>query len=244
MIKRFTGTRRAPVVLVGGSSSLVMCRRMIEYARANVSAGKEKPHVVCLPTASGDNPEITAEVSGYLDRLPCTYDMILAATAPAEPDETARRMEAADVVYVPGGSEQRIIDVWAKCGADEALFRIARRGSALIVGSSAGAMAWAHACPFVTEEGQIKVFAGYGLVPVWYTPHYQMEEYKGFDAALAAQSDPPLGFASGDDAGILCTPDGRYFTFFGSEGNSVWRFTRTGGGWTRDEFPEGADVPL
>ena len=136
------------------------------------------------------------------------------------------------------------MEVWAEYGADEAVFDAARRGDVLLAGSSAGAMAFSHACPFVTPEGEVKVFSGYGLVPVWYGPHYQMAEYKGFERGLAAQTEPPLGFASGDDAGLLCAPDGRFFTFFGSEGNSVWRFVRKDGGWACREFPEGGDLEI
>jgi len=228
-----------PIILVGGSSSFEMARKCLHCAEDHLDLRGEVPHAAVVTTASDDNPDIIAEISGYLDDLPCTYDIILTVRETPSADELCERLERADVIYVPGGSEERIRRVWSENGADRALFDIAERGNVLLVGSSAGAMAFSHACPFVTPDGGTEIFRGWGLVPVWYTPHYQMEEYRlGFDGGLAAQSDPPLAFASGDDAGVLRTPDGRFFTFFGGEGNPVWKYVFEDGEWRGTEFPQ------
>ena len=224
----------SPILLVGGSSSLGMTRKMCGIAREHIKLRGDRPHFAVLPTASGDNPDIVAEIEGYFAKLDCTYDFITLTRGDAA--DLDARLNAADVIYVPGGIEERLRDAWTEHGVDRRIFRLAQAGNTLLAGSSAGAMAFSYACPFVTPDGRDVIFKGYDLVHVWFTPHYQLAEYKGFDAGLAAQSQPSLAFACGDDSAVLCTPDGAFTPVAGDENNGVFRYEYANGNWTSTEL--------
>lgn len=228
------------VVLVGGSSSRTMAMRTCALCE------KEDPNVVILPTARGDDQEIIDETCGFYSQFSSNVDVIKIVKETPSKEEVRKKILAADLIYVPGGSEFSIKENWKKYALDKLIYEVAKKGHAVLVGSSAGAMNYSYASLFCDKNGNSKTFLGYGIVPVFYAPHYQMEEYKGFDRVLAEKTENIPGFTLGDDAGILYTPDGKYYAFWGEEKNSVWRFdfdTATGK-WSRTEFtpPEKVDI--
>lgn len=214
--------------------------------RTTALTEKADPNVVILPTARGDDQEIVDETYGFYSQFSTNVDVIKLVKETPTKEDVRRRVLNADLIYVPGGSEYSIKEYWKKYELDNLIIDIAKKGDAVLVGSSAGAMSYSYASLFCNENGEPKTFYGYGLVPVFYTPHYQMKEYQGFDKALAEKNENIPGFTSGDDAGILCTPDGKYYAFWGEENNSVWRFDLDvkSGKWIRTEFrpPETVDI--
>ena len=220
---------KSPILLIGGSSSLGMTRNMSALARRLVALRGERPRFAVLPTASGDDQDIINEITGYFDGLDCDFEFITLCRGDTRGLEA--RLRAADVIYVPGGIEKRLTEYWAAYGVDRVARSLTEEGNPLLAGSSAGAMAFSFACPFVTPDGESVIFKGYGFVRVWFTPHYQLAEYKGFDAGLAEQRDPPLAFACGDDSAVLCTPDGAFVPVTGDENNGVLRYDLAGGEW-------------
>lgn len=227
---------RADVVLVGGSSSATMARKTCELC-------KDKPHVVIIPTASGDKEEIIEETYGFYSRFARSVDMLkLVRETPAK-EEVRDRIRAADLIYVPGGAVEPLMKRWADYGATEYILEAAATEGKVLVGSSAGAMAFSHT-GFEDYNGEYFV-DGYDIAPVWFSPHYQMEEWKRFDGFLLDKKEPELAFAAGDDAAVLCR-NGRYYTFFGEEGNSVWRFILNGrtGIWDRTEYTPSENIDI
>lgn len=228
------------VVLVGGSSSRTMAMRTCALCE------KDDPHVVILPTARGDDQEIIDETYGFYSEFSNNVDVLKIVKESPSKEEVRKRVLVADLIYVPGGSEYSIKEYWEKYDLDKLIYEVAEIGHAVLVGSSAGAMSYSYESLFCSEEGGSTTFTGYGLIPVYYAPHYQMDRYKGFDRCLAQKTEDIPGFTSGDDAGILCTPDGKYYAFWGEENNHIWRFdldTATGK-WSRTEFipPEKVDI--
>ncbi len=227
---------RAKVVLVGGSSSRTMAYKTCKL-------WGEKPHVVILPTARGDDPEIIEETVGFYSEFARSVDVLKLVKEKPSKEEVRDRIQAADLIYVPGGATEPLIKRWSEYDAQKWILEAAATEGKVLVGSSAGAMAFSHT-GFEDYDGKYFV-DGYDIAPVWFSPHYQMEEWKRFDQFLIPKTEPKLAFAAGDDAGVLYY-NGRYTAFFGEEGNSVWRFVLNEdiGVWERTEFPADEDKDI
>lgn len=219
---------KAKILLVGGSSSLTMARKTCELC------GK-RPRIAILPTARGDDPEIIEETYGYYIRFAESVDIIKLVTEEPPVEDVEARFRNADLIYIPGGSAESIKKAWAKYGAENFIREAAQTEGKVIVGSSAGAMVLSHSC--IEIDFTDEYAGGYEIVPSYFSPHYQLPDWKGFDEFLAGRSEPALAFSAGDDAGVLYEK-GRYYAFFGEEGNSVWRFVYSEEKhiWERDEF--------
>ncbi len=225
---------RAKVILVGGSSSRTMAKKTCELC-------KKQPHVVILPTARGDDPEIVDETYGFYSQFAKSVDVLKLVRETPTKEEVRDRLRAADLIYTPGGNMESVIKHFEKYEAGKWILEAAADENKVIVGSSAGAMVLSHTC--FEDYDNDYIYDTLSIIKVWFSPHYQMEEWKRFDNFLLDKSEPTLAFAAGDDAGILCE-NGRYYTFFGEEGNSVWRFTynKETGKWDRVEYPAPADA--
>ncbi len=97
-------------------------------------AGSERPHVVFLPTATGDSAAAQAAFEDAWSRRPCTRDVVCLFGIP---DHPAERVAAADVVVVAGGNTANMLALWRLHDIDEALASAWSRGAAL-GGVSAG----------------------------------------------------------------------------------------------------------
>ncbi len=227
---------KAKVVLVGGSSS-----RTMAYKTCKLCA--EAPHVVILPTARGDDPEIIEETVGFYSQFARSVDVLKLVKETPSREDVRRRIQAADLIYVPGGAMEPLMKRWSEYDAQRWILEAAATEGKVLVGSSAGAMAFSHT-GFEDYDGEYFV-DGYDIVPVWFSPHYQMEEWKRFDSFLTQKTKPRLAFAAGDDAGVQYY-NGRYSAFFGEEGNSVWRFVLNdeSGLWDRIEYPADEDKDI
>lgn len=121
-------------IIGGGSRPPAMIDRMV--ATAGVRDGD---YAVILPMASSE-PDAAADAieeqlagSGASD----VRTLIAGADAPAS-DEQRALVEKAALVYMPGGSQSRLMEALAGSGLDDAI-RTAYREGALIAGTSAGA---------------------------------------------------------------------------------------------------------
>lgn len=121
-------------IIGGGSRPPAMIDRMV--AAAGVRDGG---YAVILPMASSE-PDAAADAieeqlagSGASD----VRTLIAGADAPAS-DEQRALVEKAALVYMPGGSQSRLMDALSGSGLDDAI-RTAYREGALIAGTSAGA---------------------------------------------------------------------------------------------------------
>lgn len=220
---------KAKILLVGGSSSSTMARKSCELC-------EKKPRVAILPTARADDPEIIEETYGFYSIYAESVDVIKLVSETPSSEEVEKRIKNADLIYIPGGSAENIKKAWARYGVEKFILDVAMTEGKVIVGSSAGAMVLSHSC--IEVDFTDEYAGGYEFIPAYFSPHYQLPEWKGFDAFLADKKDPPLAFSAGDDAGVLCTPDKRYYAFFGEEGNPVWRFVycSDNNSWQRSEY--------
>ncbi|MFF3544669.1 Type 1 glutamine amidotransferase-like domain-containing protein [Streptomyces platensis] len=170
------------------------------------TAGRTRPKVCFLPTASGDAP-------GYIEGFHAAFGV-----RDCEPShlELFRRtvtdlrafVLAQDIVYVGGGNTANMLAVWRVHGLDTIL-REAYASGVLLCGISAGACCWFESA-FSDSFGPPTPLAdGLGLLPGSLCPHYDSEPERrpGYLAAVKDRALPG-GWAVDDGAAGVFT-DGR-----------------------------------
>ena len=114
-------------------------------------AGVTKPHVVFLPTATGDADRAVEAFQRGWSARPCTTDVAYTFGVPERP---AEQVGAADVVIVAGGNTANMLAIWRLHGVDKAL-RDRWESGAVLGGVSAGANCWFEAC--VTDSFSVEL---------------------------------------------------------------------------------------
>src|SRR5262249_50097727 len=130
---------------------------------------RPRPHVVYLPTATGDSDFAKEWFEAAYGALDCTREV---AETFGIPDRPAERVAAADAVVVSGGNTANMLAVWRVHGVDRALRKVWERGGVL-GGVSAGANCWFEAC--VTDSFSLELDGlhdGLGFLAGSYCPHF------------------------------------------------------------------------
>lgn len=144
-------------------------------------SGKDRPNVLFLPTASGDN-EGYSEVFAqhYGERLGCNVSVLnLYSKPPSEFIE--RAINGADIIYVGGGNTLKMMTLWRRIGVDQLLAKASERG-AILCGLSAGAICWFKGglsdSRSFTSGGSVWNYInvrGLNLEDILICPHYDVE---------------------------------------------------------------------
>ena len=145
-------------------------------------AGKRRPRLVFLPTASGDDPGYVAIIEEYYGRrLGCRVEPLMLLDRSRNTSEIERMIAAADIVYVGGGNTLRMMKLWRRRGVDRLLTEAAADGTVL-AGISAGAICWCAAGvsdsrSFTARDDSWPYIAvrGLGLVDVLLAPHHDAD---------------------------------------------------------------------
>ena len=149
-------------------------RRILEIT------GKSNPHVLFIPTASGDSESYCeAFRAHYSGRLGCRIDALCILKHKASYDEIRNRILASDAIYVGGGNTMSMLKIWRKIGLDAILAEAQDQGIVLS-GLSAGAMCWFRfGCSdsrkaLNPSAGLIRLTC-LGFVKASICPHYDVE---------------------------------------------------------------------
>jgi peptidase E len=183
-------------------------------------APSKRPVVCFLATATGDDAgALVAFYEAFTPRecRPTHVELF------GMPEDPARRVAAADVVYVHGGNTANMLALWRLHGVDEALATAWQRG-AVLAGWSAGACCWFDA--FVTDSfgPELRGYdKGLGLLPGSFCPHYDGEtERRPTYERLVVDGFPP-GYAADDGAAAVFGAEGFVEAIAQRDGASVWR---------------------
>lgn len=171
-------------------------RRMLELA------GKERPRVCLVMTASGDDPRYLAGTYEALGGLGC--DVVHLALFPQPTADVEERIVGSDVVWVGGGSVANLLALWRLHGVDAAMRAAWERGT-ILGGVSAGAICW-HVGGTTDSFGPDlrPVTDGLGLLPYGCGVHYDSEEQRRpLLHGLVGDGTLPVSFATDDGVGIL-----------------------------------------
>ncbi len=164
-------------------------------------SGKDRPRVLFVMTASGDNEGYLAMSHQATRDLSLDSDHLVVFPYPnQEPDEAFGR---ADVVWVGGGSVANLLALWRVHGIDEAARDAWERG-VVLGGVSAGSICW-HVGGTTDSFGPDLriVTGGLGLLPYANGVHYDSEEQRRpLLHALVGSGELPLAYATDDRVGI------------------------------------------
>jgi cyanophycinase len=202
----------------------------------------DPPRVAIVPTAAGQE-----NVSSWIDdgvahfrALGCeTYGVRALDRAGVEDPRNVGALEAADLIYLSGGSPGYLVETLRDSAAWRAAVGVWRRGGAL-AGSSAGAMALGE-WTLVRGDGQLRGMparweAGLGLLPgLGVIPHY---DRFGLERTLARVQDAPTGLVVlGIDEGTVILSAAGAARVLGRGTVTVWRDRQP------TTFSSGAAIP-
>jgi len=165
-------------------------------------SGKDRPRVLFVMTASGDDNDRLAMSYQAVSALSVDADHLSLFTMPNQDVEEA--VGRADVVWVGGGSVANLLAVWRVHGVDVAMRDAWERG-VVLAGVSAGSICWHVGGPtdsFGPTLGLAK--PALGLIPYGNGVHYDSEEQRRpLLHALVGDGSLPTSYATDDRVGIL-----------------------------------------
>lgn len=156
--------------------------------------GKERPRVLHIPTAGGDNP--AGIVTFYEAFTSCdTYHLPLFTRRDEDLEELILQQ---DVIYVGGGNTANMLAVWRLHGVDKLLRRAWEAGT-LLCGSSAGSICWFE-CSITDSFGPrlAELDDGLGFLPGSNCPHFDSEALRRPVYTAAVGRGFPAGYATED----------------------------------------------
>lgn len=234
------------IVAIGGGEisageTLAIDRAIVELA------GKSRPRLLFLPTASGDAEGYAGTVKDIYGSLGCEVEALLLHGPAASRAEIEEKLGRADIVYVGGGNTRMMLETWARLGVDGLLREALGRG-ALLSGLSAGAVCW-----FEAALSDSNAFGGgedwdYCRVPCLgflrgtITPHYDDRKAEPrFRRFLEGARGSTLALENG---AALLVEDGRYRLLRSRPGAGAYRLEGGEGGPKELLLPEEGSLAL
>jgi dipeptidase E len=158
--------------------------------------GAERPRVLVVPTATGEDPGTTLTLFAQLaDRAELTY-LSFFPWPPGDLRELALRQDA---IYVTGGNTANALAIWRVHGFD-AILREAWEADVVLTGWSAGMICWFEAAVTDSFGPQLDGMRdGLGFLPGSACPHYDGEgERRPVYTRLVRDEGFPAGLAADD----------------------------------------------
>ena len=165
-------------------------------------SGEDRPRVLFVMTASGDNTGYLASSYQAMSGLSVDADHLSLFTMPNQDVEEA--VGRADVVWVGGGSVANLLAVWRLHGVDLAMRDAWERG-VVLAGASAGSICWHVGGPTDSYGPTLQLEKpALGLIPYGNGVHYDSEEQRRpLLHSLVADGSLPTSYATDDRVGIL-----------------------------------------
>lgn len=169
--------------------------------RALELTGEQRPKLLFVMTASGDNDSYLRTSYAAMSGYSCDVAHLSLFTMPNRP--VAEAVEWADVIWVGGGSVANLLALWRLHGVDQAM-RAAWESGTVLAGVSAGSICW-HVGGTTDSFGpdlQL-VDNGLGFLPYGNGVHYDSEpQRRPLLHQMVAEGRLPLSFATDDKVGI------------------------------------------
>lgn len=188
------------IIALGGGGFLMEPENPLLDTYILAQAGKARPKICFVPTASGDSQKMIDAFYDFFNNQPCEPSH-LSLFKPPSRDLEAFVMDK-DILYIGGGNTKNLLALWREWGLDE-IIRKAWEQGIVLAGVSAGSLCW-------FEDGVTDSY-GDGLEPIQALgflkgsncPHYDGEAdrrpvYQKLIAAGAVQS----GIAADDGVAL------------------------------------------
>lgn len=202
------------IVAIGGGAIYKLETLSIDTEIVHL-AGKRKPRVLFIPTATVDNVEYwEAFRRVYGKRLGCLTDVLFLYRENPLANEIRKKILTADIIYVGGGNTLKMMNRWRRMGVDKLLRRAYQKGIVLS-GLSAGAICWFKYGTsdwrkfYDPDDDTLIRVAGLGLVNLIISPHHIREPHRKPSLINIMKRTPGMGIAL-DDFCALEIVDDRY----------------------------------
>ena len=172
------------------------------FTRAVELSGSDRPRVLFILTASGDDPQYLAAMYSALADTDCDVDHLALFPQPNRPVDEA--IDKADVVWVGGGSVANLLALWRLHGVDTALHRAWESGT-ILGGVSAGSICWHVGGPTDSFGKELApVTDALGFLPYGNGVHYDSEEQRRpLLHELVSSGTLPESYATDDRVAIV-----------------------------------------
>lgn len=199
-------------------------------------SGKVHPHLLFLPTASGDDRAYVRAVEAHFRKLGCWVESLLLWKAPPAFRVIQKRVARADIIYVGGGNTLKMMGLWKRLGLDRLLIQAGNRGKVLC-GTSAGALCWfrlgnSDSRKYKNPKAKLIKVTGLGLLDAMVCPHYNVEKDREPELKRMTRFFPGMAIALDNCAAfevvgekcrvITSKPSARGFRVFWKRGR-YWR---------------------
>lgn len=164
--------------------------------------GAQRPRVLLILTASGDDPAYLSTMYSALSDASCDVDHLALFTQPNRPPDEA--IGRADLIWVGGGSVANLLALWELHGLAAPLREAWERGTVL-GGVSAGSICWHVGGPTDSFGATLRVVTnGLGLLPYGNGVHYDSEaQRRPLLQRVVGDGLLPTSYATDDHIGIL-----------------------------------------
>lgn len=136
-------------------------------------AGKKRPKVCFVPTASADSADYTVRFYKAFSSLPCVPSH-LPLFVPPTADLRSYVLEK-DVIYVGGGNTKNLMALWKEWKLDS-IFREAWNQGTILAGISAGSLCWFEQGITDSIPGDLTPISCLGFLKGSNCPHYDGEK--------------------------------------------------------------------
>ena len=162
-------------------------------------AGRERPRVLHVPTASGDAAEGLVMV---YERLGGLCELSHLRFFPYPPDGLRELVLSQDAISVGGGNTANMLAIWRVHGFD-AILRDAWERGLVLFGVSAGMLCWFEAGVTDSFGPQLEGLRdGLGFLSGSACPHYDGEEFRRPRYRELVDDGFPEGIAADDGVGL------------------------------------------
>ena len=137
--------------------------------------GKERPRLLCLPTALADSVHSAHAVLDFYDSFTDRTQPSHLFTFPWPPENLRESILDQDAIAVSGGNTANMLAVWRTHGVDKLLCEAWENG-VVLWGASAGMICWFEAGVSDSFGPQLERMDCLGFLPGSACPHYDGEE--------------------------------------------------------------------
>ena len=164
------------------------------------AAGRDRPKVCFLPTASGDADHYIVRFYRHFPASRCEPSHVSLFRRDCGTDDVRAHLLEQDLVYVGGGSVICLMGVLRAHGLDVAL-REAWEAGVVLCGLSAGSLCW-FAEAMTGYHGNSRPVEGIGLLQSSNAVHYDKEAHRRPAYHAAIGGGMPGGYAAEDGAAL------------------------------------------
>jgi dipeptidase E len=159
---------------------------------------KERPRLLCLATAMGDDD---SAIANYFEYHAAVAEVSVLRVFPWPPENLRDLVLSQDAIFVGGGNTANMLAMWRVHGIDTVLREAWERGIVLY-GGSAGMICWFEAGVTDSFGPQLEGMDCLGFLPGSACPHYDGEEQRRPRYRALVDGGFPEGVAAEDGVGL------------------------------------------